>query len=70
MQGTFSVKFIQLYSELLMYHRQCRVVLMLILKQWNTLSISALCNILGVIAILHGIIETPFNNGINTVATH
>lgn len=53
-----------------MYHRQCPVVLVLILKQWNTLSISALCNILGVIAILHGIIETPFNNGINTVATH
>lgn len=70
MLGTFSVQFIQLYSELLMYHRQCPVVLVLILKQWNTFSISALCNIFWVIAILHGIIEAAFNNGINTVAGH
>lgn len=70
MLGTFSVQFIQLYSELLMYHRQCPVVLVLILKQWNTLPISALCNILGVIAIVHGIIEAAFNNRINTVAGH
>lgn len=46
------------------------MVLVLILKQWNTLSIRALCNILGVIAILHGIIEAAFNDGINTVASH
>lgn len=65
MQGTFSVQFIQLYSELSMPSGFGADS-----KTMNTLSISALCNILGVLAILHGIIEAAFNNGINTVATH
>lgn len=70
MQGTFAVKFIQLYSELSMYNRLCPVVLVLILKLRNTLSMSAACNILGVTAGLHGVIEAVINDAINTVTTH
>lgn len=46
------------------------MVLVLILKLWNTSSMSAACNILGVTAGLHGVIEAVINDAINTVATH